>query len=189
MLDRLNTDRFDKKKTCTVRLNGDKSQINATISCAEDLQKLLRAFRHINIYSMQIVIADETYNVRTGFTTQTINKITGDFSVADKITTPREIAQENPNAELSPTVVQSHAVPAIKTHSSTRDVIALASTRDVIAPNEWSGAREITIKEIQGWKALNKDKDIVINHDLKQIWPENTGKMPTALVELLQHVR
>ena len=180
MLDRLNTDRFDKKKTCTVRLNGDKSQINATISCAEDLQKLLRAFRHINIYSLQIVIADETYNVRTGFTTQTINKITGDFSVADKITTPREIAQENPNAELSPTVVQSHAVPAIKTHSSTRDVIAL---------NKWSGARKITIKEIQGWKALNKDKDIVINHDLQQIFPVNTGKMPTALVELLQHVR
>ncbi len=180
MLDRLNTDRFDKKKTCTVRLNGDKTQINANISCAEDLQKLLRAFRHINIYSMQIVIADETYNVRTGFTTQTINKITGDFSVADKITTPREIAQENPNAELSPTVVQSHAVPAIKTHSSTHDVIAL---------NKWSGARKITIKEIQGWKALNKDKDIVINHDLKQIWPENTGKMPTVLVELLQHVR
>lgn len=180
MLERLNTDRFDKKKTCTVRLNGDKTQINANISCAEDLQKLLQDFRHINIYSMQIVIADETYNVRTGFTTQTINKITGDFSVADKITTPREIAQENPNAELSPTVVQSHAVPAIKTHSLTHDVIAL---------NKWSGTRKITIKEIQGWKALNKDKDIVINHDLKQIWPENTGKMPTALVELLQHVR
>lgn len=180
MLDRLHTDRFDKKKTCTVRLNGDKTQINVNISCAEDLQKLLQDFRHINIYSMQIVIVDETYNVRTGFTTQTINKITGDFSVADKITTPREIAQENPNAELSPTVVQSHAVPAIKTHSSTRDVIAL---------NKWSGARNITIKEIQGWKALNKDKDIVINHDLQQIWPENTGKMPTALVDLLQHVR
>ena len=182
MLDRLNTDRFDKKKTCTVRLNGDKSQINATISCAEDLQKLLRAFRHINIYSLQIVIADETYNVRTGFTTQTTNKITGDFSVADKITTPREIAQENPNAELSPTVVseQGDTMPAIKTHSLTRDVIAL---------NKWSGARKITIKEIQGWKALNKDKDIVINHDLQQIWPENTGKMPNALVDLLQHVR
>lgn len=180
MLDRLNTDRFDKKKTCTVRLNGDKTQINANISCAEDLQKLLRDFRHINIYSIQIVIADETYNVRTGFTTQTINKITGDFSVAEKITTPREIAQENPNAELSPTVVQSHSAPAIKTHSSTRDVIVL---------NKWSGARKITIKEIQGWKALNKDKDIVINHDLQQIFPANTGKMPTALVELLQHVR
>lgn len=180
MLDRLNTDRFDKKKTCTVRLNGDKTQINANISCAEDLQKLLQDFRHINIYSMQIVIADETYNVRTGFTTQTINKITGDFSVADKITTPREIAQENPNAELSPTVVQSHSAPAIKTHSSTHDVITL---------NKWSGARKITIKEIQGWKALNKDKDIVINHDLQQIFPVNTGKMPTALVDLLQHVR
>ena len=182
MLDRLNTDRFDKKKTCTVRLNGDKTQINANISCAEDLQKLLQDFRHINIYSMQIVIADETYNVRTGFTTQTINKITGDFSVADKITTPREIAQENPNAELSPIVVseQGAVTPAIKTHSSTHDVIAL---------NKWSGARKITIKEIQGWKALNKDKDIVINHDLKQIFPVNTGKMPTALVELLQHVR
>lgn len=182
MLDRLNTDRFDKKKTCKVRLNGDKSQINATISCAEDLQKLLRAFRHINIYSMQIVIADETYNVRTGFTTQTNNKITGDFSVADKITTPREIAQENPNAELSPIVVseQGAVMPAIKTHSSTHDVITL---------NKWSGARKITVKEIQGWKALNKDKDIVINHDLQQIFPVNTGKMPTALVELLQHVR
>ena len=182
MLDRLNTDRFDKKKTCKVRLNGDKSQINATISCAEDLQKLLRAFRHINIYSMQIVIADETYNVRTGFTTQTNNKITGDFSVADKITTPREIAQENPNAELSPIVVseQGAVMPAIKTHSSTHDVITL---------NKWSGARKITVKEIQGWKALNKDKDIVINHDLRQIFPVNTGKMPTALVELLQHVR
>ena len=55
MLDRLNTDRFDKKKTCTVRLNGDKTQVNANIFCAEDLQKLLRAFRHINIYSLQIV--------------------------------------------------------------------------------------------------------------------------------------
>ena len=182
MLDRLNTDKFDKKKTCTVRLNGNKTQINANISCTEDLQKLLQDFRHINIYSMQIVIADETYNVRTGFTTQTINKITGDFSVADKITTPREIAQENPNTELSPMVVseQEAVTPAIKTHSSTRDVIAL---------NKWGGARKITIKEIQGWKALNKDKDIVINHDLKQIFPVNTGKMPTALVELLQHVR
>lgn len=181
MLDRLNNDTFKQRKTCTIRLNGNKMQINAIVSSIDEIKKTIKDFSEIcNIYSMQIVIADETYNVRTGFTTQTINKITGDFSVADKITTPREIAQEKPNAELSPTVVQSHATPAIKTHSSTHDVIAL---------NKWSGARKITIKEIQGWKALNKDKDIVINHDLQQIFPVNTGKMPAALVELLQHVR
>ena len=183
MLDRLNTDTFEQRKTCTIRLNGNKMQINAVVSSIDEIKKTIKDFSDIcNIYSMQIVIADETYNVRTGFATHTNNKATGEFLIAKKITTPREIAQENPNAELSPIVVseQGAVMPAIKTHSSTRDVIAL---------NKWSGARKITVKEIQGWKALNKDKDIVINHDLQQIFPVNTGKMPTALVELLQHVR
>ncbi len=183
MLNRLNDDTFEQRKTCTIRLHGNKMQIDAVISSAEDIIKLIKEYSNVcNIYSMQITIADEEYNVRTGFPTHTINKATKKFLVADKITTLREIAQEKPNTELTPTVLQQEdlSVPAIKTYSLTRDAVAV---------NKWSGKRAVTTKETQAWRKLNKDTDIVVNSELKQIFPTKTGKKPTSLVELLQHVR
>lgn len=183
MIDRLNNDTFKQRKTCTIRLNGTKMQINAIVSSIDEIKKTIKDFSDIcNIYSLHITIADETYNVKTGFPIYTICKSTGEFMIADKITTPREIAQEKPNAELTPTVSQAKDldVPAIKTYFATQDAIAV---------NKWSGKRAITTKETQAWRKLNKDTDIVVNLDLNQIFPANTGKMPKVLVELLQHVR
>lgn len=183
MLDRLNTGSFANKKTCSVRLNGNKMQINAVVSNIEEIQRLIKDYSDIcTVYSMQITIADEIYNTKTGFTERTINKKTHEFLMADKITTPAQIAQEKQGAELSPAITQNDNLnaPAIKTYSTTRDIVSL---------NKWSGTRTISTKEIQSWKPLNKNTDIVVNRNLDQIFPEKTGKTPLLLIELLQHVR
>ncbi len=183
MLDRLNTDKFEKRTVCSVRLNGNKMQVNAIISNTDEIKKLVEKFRDIcSVYSMQITVIDEMYNTRTGFAEKTINRNVRDFYMSDKITTLGEIAKENPSTKLSPAVTHEDdlGAPAIKTHSSTRDVVSI---------NKWSGKRTVSTEESQAWKKLNKKDDIVVDINLNQIYPEKTGKIPVAMTELLQHVR
>ena len=183
MVDRLNTDKFEQRKVCSVRLNGNKMQINAAVSDIESIKKIVQHFHNIcSIYSVQISITDEMYNTRTGFAEKTLNRTVRDFYMADKISTVGEIKKENPNVKLSPAVTHEEDLnaPAIKTHSSSHDIVSL---------NKWSGKRDISTEETQSWKKLNKNSDIVIDTNLNQIFPEKTGKIPVALTELLQHVR
>lgn len=182
MLDRLNSDRFEQRQTCTIRLYGNKSQLNAIVSNLDEIKKAINDFSKLSkVYSMQITIANEKYNIRTGFPIHTISKTSAEFLIADKITTPREISKEKPNVELTPIILlpEDLDAPSIKTYSTTHDNVTL---------NKWSGKRTFTTKETQGWKKLNSN-DIVVDSNLNQIFPEKTSKLPDALVELLQHVR
>ena len=53
----------------------------------------------------------------------------------------------------------------------------------------WGDKEENIISVAELLNRVDKDTDIVVNSELKQIFPTKTGKKPTSLVELLQHVR
>lgn len=167
---------FAQRKVCKLCLSGQNSMAWADVTSLSELKDVVNSLR--NVYRIEVSFMDETYDIRTGFTVGIRSSIKHCYWVADKITTPEQIAQRYKGASFYPAISEANkSVDAIKT-STTKRVLEETSSQGVHKTHR-----------TEHWHPVNAAEDIVLNRNLKQIYPENTGKIPGVLLDLMQHVR
>lgn len=109
------------------------------------------------------------------------------FYVADSIQTDTQIL--NYVRTKYPDDVQHHQIPVDKPAILT-DIVDDVPVAPGLVMNPYTyETRNGSSSKHIFWRELNPKKDIVINRNLHQIYPENTGKYPTVIEKLLQKKR
>ena len=177
--------RFDKKnigtrEVWTLRLHGKKYMAEAEIKNVDDIVNILASMN--DIYKIEVFRIKENYNIRTNLSTKVLEQETLPLLVADEISNVRKIQKAAGKAKLEPEVTERNINnPAIQTGTHTQYSVALRTNMD-------SAPRRVPVAKIVMWRELT-DKDIVVNKNMKQIYPTVTAKVPEVLSRLLENVR
>lgn len=167
---------YAQRRLCKVFLNGQNAQAWTNISSLADLMWAIESVH--NVYRIELDFAEETYDARTGRSVGLSKSKKYSFWVADTLTTPEQIATEHQGTAFQPEISDANkTVPAIKT----------ATTKRTLSETSAQGVH--SVHTTQHWHPVSATDDIVINKKLQQIYPNNTGAIPNALLELTQHVR
>ena len=151
-----------------LRLYLDGLTIKGNFKNIEDIKKLL--FNNVNVYKIEL---SKTHNVKT-------KKLS--LWVAEEITSAKKIKNSNPRFRFFPEINSMNLnVPAIQIGVHTDYCVGLKEM----------GATEPCIFPVSTnvfWHELDNN-DIVVNKDMKQIYPKITGTIPEILAKMLQNVR
>ena len=167
---------YAQRKICKLCLTGENSKGWTNISSLADLMWAIESMH--NVYRIELDFAEETYDACTGRSVGMTKFKKHSFWVADALTTPEQIAKEHQGSAFQPEISDANkTVPAIKT----------ATTKRTLSETSVQGVH--SVHTTQHWHPVSATDDIVINKKLQQIYPNNTGAIPNALLELTQHVR
>ncbi len=183
MDNRLTKEEFGIRQKFVVRVHANKYMSEGEIlnvkEAVETLKKIVGTTG--DCYRIEIVRLKENYNIRTGVATHFLEREMLPVWIAEEITNAKKIKQNTPHASFEPVITNDKMnVPAIKKGTHKRYSIGLKTNA--------SAARPVPVATTITWHELTEN-DIVVNKDLKQIYPTVTGKMPVAMTKLLQHVR
>ncbi len=177
---RLTKDSFDIRQKYLVRLHANKFMAEAEIKNVDDIVNVLASMN--DVYKIEVFRIKENYNVRTNLATHILEQEKLPLLVADEISNVHKIQKAAGKAKLEPEVTdQNLNNPAIQTGTHTQYSVALRK-------NMYSAPIRVPVAKIVMWRELT-DKDIVVNKNMKQIYPIVTAKTPELLVKLLQNVR
>ncbi len=166
MITNTNKAKLKLRRVCSLRLSSQGSMAWGHVHKLEEVQKMLNEFQ--DVYRIELDLVDEWYNVNTGHTRSIQNIKNVSLWVSDEITTPAQIELDNPGARFRPEITSANQdVPAVRTTSS-----------------NCTGARPLKC-----WTPVDRELDIVVDRQLKQIFPKKTGEIPVVLADLMQHVR
>ena len=103
------------------------------------------------------------------------------YYIADEIKTAGELLDTD-DKEFQPQISDENKnAPALIVGITPSRLTGFGLRKDALSP-----ATEFWSKPIVSWHKLNPDTDIVLNHNLKQIYPYNTGKTPKAIERALR---
>lgn len=177
---RLTKEYFDTRQKYIVRLHANKFMAEGEIKNVNDIVNILASMN--DIYKIEVFRIKENYNIRTNLATKILEQETLPLWVADEISNVRKIQKATGKAKLEPEVTEKNINnPAIQTGTHTQYSVALRT-------NMYSAPRRVPVAKIVMWRELT-DKDIVVNKNMKQIYPTVTAKVPEVLSRLLENVR
>lgn len=183
MENRLTKEEFGVRQKLVVRIYANKVMTEGQISnlgeAVEKIRKMLET--ESNCYRIEVIKIKENYNIATGVATKFLEREALPMWVTNEITSAKKIKKNTPNAKFEPNITAENMnAPAIKKGIYIQHSMGPKTGMETAKQNPASTTivwHELTVK------------DVVVNKDLKQIYPTATGKMPTLLIELLQHVR
>ena len=164
----------------TLLLYADGLTIRSKFKNIEDIKKLLSANK--NVYKIEAIKTKENHSINSVLETHNVETIKLLLWVADEITNAKKIKKSYPKFDFYPKINSINLnVPAIQTDIHTDYCVGL---REI-------GTFEPCVFPVSTtvfWHELDSN-DIVVNKDMKQIYPKTTGKIPELLATMLQNVR
>ena len=164
-----------------LRLYLDGLTIKSNFKNIEDIKKLL--FVNVNVYKIELSkTIKENHCMSSGLKTDNVKTKKLSLWVAEEITSAKKIKNSNPRFRFFPEINSMNLnVPAIQTGVHTDYCVGLKEM----------GATEPCVFPVSTnvfWHELDNN-DIVVNKDMKQIYPKTTGTIPEILAKMLQNVR
>ena len=180
MKNKLDKKNIGLREVWTLRLYANKFMADGDFKSIGEMLEIMSL--NVNIYKAEIIRTIENYDMKTNFTTRIIETETLPLWVADEITNAKKINQANPGAKIEPVITDKNMnVPAIQTGSYTQH-------HNPLQKNRLNTVQPTLATKVVTWQELG-NKDIVVNKQFKQIYPNLTGKMPEILAIMLQNVR
>ncbi len=180
LTNRFDNDEFGIREIRKIHLHANKFVAEQELNSLDDVKKIL-AVNH-DAYKLEIIRTVERYNLRTGFATHILEIEKFPIWVADEISNANKIKNSEPFARFEPQITDKNMyVPGIQTGRHTQYSIGLRK-------NMYTAVKKVPVSTTVTWKELT-DKDIVIDRNAKQIYPQVTAKAPELLSRFLQNVR
>lgn len=140
------------------------------ISTMMQLQEIIKDFS--DVFYIELITEKTTYKNVRAMRIENIYIKKYQYFIADKIQTLGELFQD---------IDAKYIVPEINSKNKNKTAIKTCF-RNVFNPK--NSLDSYSIAPAWGWHILDADKDIVLDSDLKQIYPYKTGKIPAALKKL-----
>lgn len=165
---------------CTIEAYGKNNNLRWTdVKSVNDIKATISAEN--GIYYFVIKLTEENYNINTGFSTQILNTQSRTVWVSNEVTTPKQIQQQYQGVEFHPEITKKNENSfAIKTTTNKQQLFAKTHGHKIVPVSE---------KVVEHWRPIDAKKDIVVDYDLRQIFPKKTNQMPYFLKKMLQNVR
>lgn len=164
----------------TLRLYSGGFTIRSSFKNIEDIKKLLSVNK--NVYKIEVIKTTENHSMNSVLETHYVETKKLPLWVADEITNAKKIKKSNPKFRFYPEINSMNLnVPAIQTDVHTQYSVGLKKI-GVFEPCVFPVSTTVY------WHELDNN-DIVVNKDMKQIYPKTTGKIPEILGKILQNVR
>ncbi|MDW2996270.1 MAG: hypothetical protein R8M71_04910 [Alphaproteobacteria bacterium] len=164
----------------TLLLYADGLTIRSKFKNIEDIKKLLSDNK--NVYKIEAIKTKENHSINSVLETHNVETKKLPLWVADEITNVKKIKRSNPRFDFFPKINSMNLnVPAIQTGIHTVYSVGmkeLAAIEPCVFP----------VSTTVFWHELDNN-DIVVNKDMKQVYPKTTGKIPEVLAKMLQNVR
>ncbi len=164
----------------TLRLYSNGFTIKSNFKNIEDIKKLLSV--NANVYKIEIIKTIKSHYMNSVLETHNVETKKLPLWVADEITNVKKIKRSNPRFDFFPKINSMNLnVPAIQTGIHTVYSVGmkeLAAIEPCVFP----------VSTTVFWHELDNN-DIVVNKDMKQVYPKTTGKIPEVLAKMLQNVR
>ncbi len=164
----------------TLLLYADGLTIRSKFKNIEDIKKLLSDNK--NVYKIEAIKTKENHSINSVLETHNVETIKLLLWVADEITNAKKIKKSYPKFGFYPKINSINLnVPAIQTGIHTVYSVGmkeLAAIEPCVFP----------VSTTVFWHELDNN-EIVVNKDMKQVYPKTTGKIPEVLAKMLQNVR
>ncbi len=144
------------------------------VSDISELKNLIN--RWTDVYRIEIITQTSKRKISGGLVKNNTKIKEYNYYIADEIKTAGELLDADDKEFQPPINNENKNVPALIVGVLPSEIIGYGLRKDVLSP-----AAEFKTKPIVEWHKLNPDTDIVLNRNLKQIYPYNTGKIPAAI--------
>ena len=165
---------MQNKSSCVVSL---KNAVNY-VSDISDLKNLINQWT--DVYRIKITTEISKRKTSGGLVQNNTKIKEYNYYIADEIKTAGELLDADDKEFQPPINNENKNVPALIVGITPSMLTGFGLRKDV-----WSPATEFKTKPIVEWHKLNCDTDIVLNRNLKQIYPYKTGKIPKAIERTL----
>lgn len=133
-----------------------------------------------DVYRIKITTEISKRKISGGLVQNNTNIKEYNYYIADEIKTAGELLDTD-DKEFQPQINDENKnAPALIVGITPSRLTGFGLRKDAFSP-----ATEFWSKPIVSWHKLNPDTDIVLNYNLKQIYPYNTGKTPKAIERAL----
>lgn len=148
------------------------------VSDISELKNLVNQWT--DVYRIEIITQTCKRKISPGLVQNNTNIKEYNYYIADEIKTVGEFLDTDDKEFLPQISDENKNAPALIVGITPSMLTGFGLRKDALSP-----ATEFRSKPIVNWHKLNLDTDIVLNHNLKQIYPYNTGKTPKAIERAL----
>ncbi len=166
---------MQNKSSCVVSL---KDAVHY-VSDISDLKNFINQWT--DVYRIKITIEISKRKISGGLVKNNTKIKEYNYYIADEIKTAGELLDTD-DKEIQPQINDENKnAPALIVGITPSMLTGFGLRKDAFSP-----ATEFRSKPIVNWHKLNPDTDIVLNRNLKQIYPYKTGKIPKAIEHTLR---
>lgn len=166
---------MQNKSSCVVSL---KDAVHY-VSDISDLKNFINQWT--DVYRIKITTEISKRKISGGLVKNNTKIKEYNYYIADEIKTAGELLDADDKEFQPPINNENKNVPALIVGITPSMLTGFGLRKDI-----WSPATEFKTKPIVEWHKLNCDTDIVLNRNLKQIYPYKTGKIPKAIEHTLR---
>lgn len=133
-----------------------------------------------DVYRIEIITQVNKHKISRGLTQVNATIKEYNYYIADEIKTAGELLNADDKNCLPQINDKDKNAPALITGTTPSMLTGYGLRKSTLSP-----ASEFWSEPIVHWYKLNPDTDIVLNRNLKQIYPYNTGKTPKVIERAL----